>query len=300
MLPNLKSAQKVISTRVVGGIGNQLFCYFAGFTLAKKINYDLKIDVSDIRQGRSVHEVSIESFHLPGDFISVDESYLSYYFKRIFKRLIQKFSLNLWPSSNYQSKVIGYDPNLEVIAAPTKLNGYFQTFRYFERVSKELLPLKLKSETEWFKITLKILQESNFVSIHIRRGDYEKLSQNYGLLSADYYRRAIEKIEALSIKGRYVIFSDDIDKAREVLSGLVSEEAFWIDPPENVSPVESLMLMSHATANIIANSTFSWWGAALNIKTSAVIAPSKWFRNLDDPQDLYPLDWHLIESSWEP
>lgn len=300
MFSNRKSAPQVISTKVVGGIGNQLFCYFAGYSLARKFNYKLNIDVSDIRQGRSVHEVSIESFQLPGHFISINETYFSLYCKRIFKHLNRRFSLNLGLNSNYHSKVIGYDPNLEEIKGPTKLNGYFQTFRYFERISRELLPLKLKNETEWFKTTLKVLQESDFVSIHIRRGDYEKLSQNYGLLSESYYRRAIEKIAALSINGRFVIFSDDIDKAREVLSDLVSEETYWIDPPGNVSPAESLILMSYASANIIANSTFSWWGAALNTKKSAVVAPSKWFRNMDDPQDLYPLDWHLIESSWEP
>lgn len=299
MLHSRKDASQVINTKVVGGVGNQLFCYFAGYGLARKFNYDLSIDVSDIRKGRSVHNVSIESFQLPGNFISINETFLSLFFKRTFNYLNRKLSLNLGLNSNYHSSVIGYDPNLDTINGPVKLNGYYQTFRYFERISKEVLPLKLKNESEWFKTTLKVLQESDFVSIHIRRGDYEKLSQNYGLLTETYYRRAIEKIEDLSIKGRFVIFSDDIDKAREVLSDLVTEETYWIDPPSGVSPAESLILMSHATANIIANSTFSWWGAALNTKKSAVIAPSKWFRNMEDPQDLYPPEWHLIESSWE-
>ena len=299
MLRNRKGASQVISTKVVGGIGNQLFCYFAGYSLARKFDYELSIDVSDIRKGRSVHNVSIESFRLPGKFISINETFLSLFCKRIFNYLNQKFSLNLGLNSNYHSKVIGYDPNLDKINGPAKLNGYFQTFKYFEGISKEVLPLKLKNESEWFKTTLKVLQESDFVSIHIRRGDYEKLSQNYGLLTESYYRRAIEKIDALSINGRFVIFSDDIDKAREVLSELVTEETYWVVPPSNVSPAESLILMSHATANIIANSTFSWWGAALNTKKSPVIAPSKWFRNMEDPQDLYPPEWHLIESSWE-
>ena len=299
MLSLYRTSQRTISTKVVGGIGNQLFCYFAGFYVSRKTNSKFVVDVSDIRNGRSVHSVSIETLILPGVFVSDNDKAIFDYGKRIVNFIRKRFPVELFFSRNYFSKVIGYDPNLEEINGPTKLNGYFQTFRYFERISTKVLPLKLKNESEWFKSTLKILQESDFVSIHIRRGDYEKLSQNYGLLSESYYRRAIEKIDALSIKGRFVVFSDDIDRAREVLSNLLSEGTYWIDPPENVSPAESLILMSHATANIIANSTFSWWGAALNPKKSPVIAPSKWFRNMEDPQDLYPPEWHLIESSWE-
>lgn len=299
MWSSKRSTREIISTKVVGGIGNQLFCYFAGYSLARKLDYQLVIDVSDIRQGRSKHGVSIESFNLPGLFISPNERQFYMHLKRMVRYSRRVLPLELRLNSNYHSKVIGYDSRLDEINGPIKLSGYFQTFRYFEKVSNEILPLQLRTESEWFKSTLSELENSDFISIHIRRGDYEKLSQIYGLLDKSYYQRAIQKLEDLSINGRFVIFSDDIDRAREVLFGVVPENTYWINAPKNVSPVESLVLMSHATANIIANSTYSWWGAALNAKNSAVIAPSKWFRNMDDPQDLYPPRWYLIESSWE-
>lgn len=299
MWSSKRSTREIISTKVVGGIGNQLFCYFAGYSLARKLDYQLVIDVSDIRQGRSKHGVSIESFNLPGLFISPNERQFYIHLKRMVRYSRRVLPLELRLNSNYHSKVIGYDSRLDEINGPIKLSGYFQTFRYFEKVSNEILPLQLRTESEWFKSTLSELENSDFISIHIRRGDYEKLSQIYGLLDKSYYQRAIQKLEDLSINGRFVIFSDDIDRAREVLFGVVPENTYWINAPKNVSPVESLVLMSHATANIIANSTYSWWGAALNAKNSAVIAPSKWFRNMDDPQDLYPPRWYLIESSWE-
>jgi hypothetical protein len=299
MWSSKRSTREIISTKVVGGIGNQLFCYFAGYSLARKLDYQLVIDVSDIRQGRSKHGVSIESFNLPGLFVSPNERQFYIHLKRMVRYSRRVFPLELRLNSNYHSKVIGYDSRLDEINGPIKLSGYFQTFRYFEKVSYEILPLQLKTESEWFKSTLSELENSDFISIHIRRGDYEKLSQIYGLLDKSYYQRAIQKLEDLSINGRFVIFSDDIDRAREVLFGVVPENTYWINAPENVSPVESLVLMSHATANIIANSTYSWWGAALNAKNSAVIAPTKWFRNMDDPQDLYPPRWYLVESSWE-
>ena len=297
-LPNVNS-QKSITTKVVGGIGNQLFCYFAGYALARKLDYRLIVDVSDIRHGRSVHNVSIESFDLPGEFISTSNDPIAKLGKRTFnyfsRRLPSSFSL----SNNYYSKVIGYDIELEKIKSQVKLNGYFQTYKYFEEYSHELLPLKLKTESDWYKSTLKEIDKTEYISIHLRRGDYRQLSQDYGLLGKDYYRDSLKKLDDLSVDGRIVVFSDEIYEARKILDGLVGKETYWVNPPMNVSSVESLALMSQASTNIIANSTYSWWGAALNPKNPTVIAPSKWFKNLDDPQDLYPPNWHLVESSWE-
>jgi hypothetical protein len=95
------------------------------------------------------------------------------------------------------------------------------------------------------------------------------------------------------------IFSDDIQAAKDLLHLSVPSDTVWIIPPIESNSVESLLLMSKAKSIIIANSTYSWWGAALKQEKLDVVAPKKWFRSMDDPQDLYPPQWHLIESSWE-
>lgn len=292
-------SSNTISSKIVGGIGNQLFCYFAGYSLAKDLNFNLVLDVSDIRDKRSVHNVTLESFQLPGTFVSNQENPVLYFIKKLFLRLIRTLPQFEFFDNSYYSTVIGFDKNLSQITHSVKLNGYFQTYKYFYKYKETINPIKMKMESDWYKSTLNMLEQSNFISIHVRRGDYQKFSNEFGLLGQDYYRAALNLLDDLVINGRIVVFSDDITKAKQLLLGILPSDTFWVDPPMTVSPVESLMLMTKASANIIANSTYSWWGAALNTQTTTVIAPAKWFRGMEDPENIYPSDWHLVESSWE-
>jgi hypothetical protein len=95
------------------------------------------------------------------------------------------------------------------------------------------------------------------------------------------------------------VISDEIAEAKILLQSILPLQTKWVNPPANASPVESLVLMSHASANIIANSTFSWWGAMLNPGSVVTVAPQKWFRGMDDPIDLYPSHWILVPSVWK-
>ena len=294
-----KVLRNTIRSKVVGGIGNQLFCYFAGYSLAKDLNFNLVIDVSDIRNKRSVHNVTIESLQLPGTFMSKQEIPIFYSMKKLFLRLIRIFPKLEFFNNSYYSNVIGFDKNLSKVTRSVKLNGYFQTYKYFYKHKEKVNPIKMKTESDWYKNTLSTLQKSNFISVHVRRGDYQNLTNEYGLLGQDYYRKALKMLDDMAVHGRIVVFSDDIVKAKQLLLGILPSNTYWVDPPKTVSPVESLMLMTKASANIIANSTYSWWGAALNTKVNTVIAPAKWFRGMEDPQDIYPPDWHLVESFWE-
>ena len=299
MWPYEKILPRTINVKVVGGIGNQLFCYFAGYSLARDLSFQLIVDVSDIRHKRAAHDVSIEDFDLPGKFVAENDIAVKNFLKRLFIRIFKVIPFFTYFSNSYQSTVIGFEPAVEDIRKPVRLNGYFQTYKYFDKYADEILPLKMKNQSDWFTSTLHELSVSDFISIHVRRGDYQQLSDNYGLLGKDYYKKALARLNQMSIFGRVVVFSDDITKAQELLRDVAPSDTYWIDPPKNTSPVESLILMSQAKANIIANSTYSWWGASLNTNKLAVIAPSKWFRGMEDPLDLYPIDWHLVESSWE-
>jgi hypothetical protein len=113
--------------------------------------------------------------------------------------------------------------------------------------------------------------------------------------------------ESLSKKSKYEeedldeldIVSDDISEAKKLLASILPPNTIWVNPPKGTDAVESLVLMSQGAGNIIANSTFSWWGAALNEKSLVTVAPKKWFKGMQDPKDLYPPDWLLVESSWQ-
>ena len=291
--------EKAITTKVVGGIGNQLFCYFAGYYLATKLGFDLKIDVSDIRNKKSVHDVSIESLELPGTFFLAESNTSLQILSRILNKLKRIMPIFQISGKSFISNEIGFDSLLERIDSPTLIQGYFQSYKYFEIFSQHEGRIKLRDPSPWYLQMEKRMSGKEFTSLHIRRGDYLNHSETYGLLSANYYKEAMRTLSQRGKLYQLHVFSDDVQKARDVLKSVVPVDTVWIDPPRESSAVESLMLMSFASSNIIANSTYSWWGAALNRRSNVVIAPKKWFRSMPDPQFLYPPEWHLIESTWE-
>jgi hypothetical protein len=288
-----------ITTKVVGGIGNQLFCYFAGYYLSKKLGFSLRVDVSDIRNKRSVHDVSIEALELPGIFYESSTSRVFCYLSRIKNKIRTSSPIRINSSQNYISPIVGFDPHLDTIKSTTSIQGYFQTYKYFRLFLKDRSEIKLKAPSKWYLQMVESSKHSNFTALHVRRGDYRVHAGTYGLLSKKYYEDAIAYLRDRNHLHKLYIFSDDIPAAKELLHLSVPSDTVWVDPPKESNPVESLLLMSLAKSNIIANSTYSWWGAALNFEKSVVIAPEKWFRSMPDPEHLYPPEWHTINSSWE-
>lgn len=287
-----------VRTKLVGGIGNQLFCYFAGYHLSRKLKASFEIDTSDIRTSQPLHKGSIEELNIQGKFVFRDNGN----FKKLIFRLFRKAHLT-FPglhriTNYYASAEIGFDPYLETLNTPIRIDGYFQSYKYVYPYLSQLTPLELNQRSEWFNSMKSELQQSDFLSIHIRRGDYVNLSNSFGILGLNYYLNSIQLARELGCKGKLVIFSDSISAAKKMLTGSIDKDVIWIEPPQISTPFESLILMSLAGANVIANSTFSWWGAALNQKQSVIIAPSKWFRNKTDPSHLYPTHWHTVESTW--
>ena len=197
------------------------------------------------------------------------------------------------------SPVIGFDPYLDTIKSSTSIQGYFQSYKYFILFPEVESQVRLKEPSAWYLQMEKNIKGSNVTALHVRRGDYRIHSETYGLLAKEYYEEAITYLRACDRLHKLYIFSDDIQAAKELLQLSVPSDTVWVIPPSDSNPVESLLLMSKAKSNIIANSTYSWWGAALNLKKGVVVAPKKWFRSMTDPQDLYPPEWHTIESTWE-
>jgi len=138
----------------------------------------------------------------------------------------------------------------------------------------------------------KTISETIAVSLHVRRGDYVKNPQvlkEFGICSIDYYKRAIKHIEDSVDSPTYFVFSDDLAWVKKNLP--VGEKVVYIQG-ENITDTEELTLMSKCKHNIIANSTFSWWGAWLNQNSNKiVVAPTPWF-------ETQPYDKDLILKSW--
>ena len=287
-----KTKIRPIEMRIVGGLGNQLFCFFAGLDLAARLKLKLRLDLTDIYSKSQKHKVTLESLNLVKNLPTIRrKAYLVTY-------LINRF-YSMKPRANiFRSDEIGFDSKFEEIDSSRRVEGYFQTYIYFDRVKNFIPNVELINPSNWFLKEKNLIQENQAIALHVRRGDYIKLKNLYGLLDSSYYLRAIKRLQSMKVDGRIWVFSDDIVEAKQLLEAVLPSNTHWVIAPETSDAAESLILMSHATANIIANSTFSWWGAALNYKNPPVIVPKKWFQNMEDPKKLYPPNWIQIESSW--
>jgi hypothetical protein len=152
--------------------------------------------------------------------------------------------------------------------------------------------ISLKNQaSEFFKKTLSRLESSNAVSLHIRRGDYVDDVKNKYLLTfgLEYYNEAVSYIKQTVVDPVFYIFSDDIDWAK---NNLKIGEAIFVSSPD-IKDYEELVLMSKCKHNIIANSSFSFWGAWLNQNfNKIVIAPKKWSNKfVKQYSNIAPPDW---------
>lgn len=299
MIEKHKSNPSTVTVRAVGGIGNQLFCYFAGLHLSRVTDSRLIVDISDIRSGRSAHPVSIESLNLDAEYIETQGNFFQFYISRIFSKINRVILRGKFKGRRYHSASIGYDTNLEKLVPPVYLEGYFQTFMYFFGLKSTVGEISLKSPSEWYLNQEILLQKKPFTAIHVRRGDYIQHKETYGLLSRIYYEQSLTFLSQININLPVVVFSDEIESAKTLLKDLLPEDTCWVEPPLDSDAAESLLLMSKGNAIIIANSTFSWWAAAIGMEDNVVIAPRKWFRSMEDPLNLYPPTWNQIDSYWE-
>jgi hypothetical protein len=278
-----------------GGLGNQLFMFTAGTYYSLKNNEKVVFDFSRCTNGIPPHGSDIRSFSPNGIF-----QYRPY--RWIVKTRITNFSNGAY-FSTYTSPGLGYDSALESHVPENQIFAYFQTYKYLEhpKVRDSIDSLSLGSTSKWFDECSSEMRNIPTISVHIRRGDYLNSQDSFGVLSGDYYSSAIKyTLENSSTKyARVLVFSDDIAGAKELFSALeISLPVQFAEPPEDY-PEETMVLMSQSDALVISNSTFSWWAAQLGNRSKFVVRPSKWFRGMLDPEDLFPPQWHQQESQWE-
>ena len=179
-----------------------------------------------------------------------------------------------------QEKSLLFDNNLLMFEDNKYIDGYFQCEYYFKDIRKEILNQFVINQaiSNYTKdIENKIKNSRNSCSLHIRRGDFmnDTNISIHGACDIKYYKNAMKYLEEKIDNLFYFVFSDDIEWCRE---NLVIENAVYIESKEIRIPHEDIYLMSLCSNNIIANSTFSWWGAWINQnEEKIVIAPKKWF-----------------------
>jgi hypothetical protein len=284
----------MIISYLQGGLGNQLFQYAAGFVLAKQRQTPLALDLSWYRKNQTdtkreflLHHYQISARVLPSwqSSLLYGERMLSC---RLGKRMFHRY---------YDEKKFGYDENFFDLPDNAYLKGFYASYRYFNQhipeLQQELSLLHLPSNKN-----RKIAAEMNdgSVSIHIRRGDYAhnaKTKTFHGLLGNDYYEKAVKRIASMVSLPAYYVFSDEVAWVKDHMR--LPKESVFVDWNNN-REVDELWLMSRCSHHIIANSTFSWWGAWLNPNPQKIVfTPKQWFGDPTiDTSDLIPPDWMRI------
>jgi hypothetical protein len=273
--------------KLVGGIGNQLFGYFAGRAHSLLFKKSLELDICQVNESLVTRE-AIDEFNLAGKFIK----------KRNHFDFFQNFGTRTFSAGSlgFEEQILRKE-NLDTI------KGYFQTYKYYDlclNLDSSISP-QLRNPSKFFKESLTEIKQEMPISIHVRRGDYRQLKSSFGLINYDFYFNCIENALAKYGERKIYIFGDEINVCNEFMDRLnsVGINAKVLFPPEMTPASESIMLMSFAKINIVGNSTFGWWGAKLNKDPLAIYAPTKWFAHLEDPMDLIPPDWIKVNSSWE-
>jgi len=290
--------------RLTGGLGNQLFQYALGRRIAIDRNQKLFLDVS-LFPGMKTRSYKLDGYNICADIISkekigkftyhVDHNLVFLGF-RFVQRFIPYYRRRIFSEQSFQ-----FDPNVFRIGKSAYIKGSFQSEKYFFTI-KDLLMTEF---TPRFQIDEKYLQysekilASNSISLHVRRGDYvsnPRIHEKHGVCPISYYKRAVDLIQSNLLDARFYIFSDDIEWAKANLDFIRGKT--FIDHRENSnhSDIQELWLMSLCKNHIIANSSYSWWGAwlAKNNK-KIVIATQKWFLNSPhNTKDLLPEDWIKI------
>ena len=284
-----------VTVRLVGGIGNQLFGYYAAAAVAYERNWELILDASWTHRRLTGHDSSILNLDLPGKWHwSKDNSWSRFPYVHKSKIVLDRFTMRS-PSLKKLRKVrdfsgeIGWNPEVLLVEPRQKIWGHFQSWKFVDLALSQGLPRRphLKAHSSTLDRLIDLSQAVRPISVHVRRGDYQlKQNRNFGVLSSAYYQEAIQKLRENGHSGPVWIFTDSPSEAKSFLDGhLVSGD---------LTPTEELFLMSHCDAHVIANSTFSWWGAWMNPNNPHVIAPRPWFIQGPEIPDLLPENWWTI------
>jgi hypothetical protein len=239
----------MVSVNLKGGLGNMMFQIAFIENLARRGGFDVVYPDFEQKLASLITTATHSglAFDYPGLFKNLDWNKnrdKEYHFTQV-RQIPHKF-VEIEPEDN------------------TVYDGYFQSEKYFDRE----FTLKLFEPSEWLQSKLMPFLAKNTCSIHIRRGDYLANPNTYELLDNDYYLAAIDKVKA----DEYLIFSDDLEWCFRHFN--MSEFRYI----KNINYVE-MYLMAMCNHNIIANSSFSWWGAYLNQNPGKkVIAPAKWYK----------------------
>ncbi len=288
----------MIIVNIIGGLGNQMFQYAFAYAVARKKQTSFRFDISSF-EWYGLRKYELNCYYITGELAEPsDINRLKYKQESLFGRIYRRLAKQQTPyaSSFYKESNLLFDEAVFDQPGDAYFDGYWQSEKYFQAYRTDLtkhfvLKNPLHSQSQAYQQQITSCQS---VSLHIRRGDYvinAKANSIHGTCDLAYYQNAVAHIKGRVSNPHFFIFSDDLAWAKDNL-GFIDQLTF-IELPADIPDYEEMYLMSLCQHNIIANSSFSWWGAWLNQHPDKiVIAPSCWFKDESiDTRDLIPVSW---------
>jgi len=276
-----------------------MFQYSAGRALSLLRGQTFRLDISEfvgyeLHQGFELQRV----FNCETTIATESDmrSILGWQVSHVTRRILSHFRLAAFRRKGFiVEPYFHYWPGIKNVPSDSYLRGYWQSEKYFHEVASVIRSdFTFKNPLTRQNADLAVqIGQVNAVSLHVRRGDYVKNSKTtatHGLCSLEYYRKAIRHLADRVEKPYFFIFSDDIPWVKNHLD--MDFSCQYIDHNSGAESYNDMHLMSLCRHYIIANSSFSWWGAWLNpSKNKIVVVPQRWFANDNNVQDLFPFGW---------
>ncbi len=277
--------------KMMGGLGNQMFQYAYAKALEKR-GHEVKIDISYV-EARKLHGgYQLDKYNVDLT-TSTKEEVKQYHLKSLIFKILRKIGV----SKIIVEKSLLFDAVYLNVKYDSYVIGYFQSEKYFKDIRGVLIKqFVIKENISNYTRTaeIKILEAKNSCSIHIRRGDY--ISKNniniHGFCGLEYYKNAIKYLQDKVVDLNFFIFSDDIEWVKD---NLKIENTTYIDSNKRRDPHEDIYLMGLCDHHIIANSSFSWWGAWLSQNENGItVAPKRWFKDSEREKQSH----NIVSSDW--
>lgn len=288
---------KVVNLK--GGLGNQLFQWAFAYAISRKYNEIVKFDASSYLSD-DLRELEIEK--IVGQIELASENEISsvkreQHFVAKLMRKCRTLFLPFHKRNIIEEQSYLYNEKLLLDLSPNAyLDGYWQNEKYFLSFKEALLSkLVFTNKGNEFELYRDKISSTNSISVHVRRGDYikdKRITNIHGVCSIEYYKNAIKEMSNSISNAHFYIFSNDQAWCKENFD-FISNITF-VDKTKSV--FEDLELMTLCKANIIANSSLSWWGAWISSNEN-VIAPKKWFNESPiDYSELVPKRWKKLDN----
>ena len=315
---NQTKVSKTVFILIRGGLGNQLFCYFAGEFLNSAFNVQVKYIYNAKSNRHDKSNSKIYSFDLQSDFINSGS--LKFYLiatklilkapiattrKILNKFMTQNYKVNMLFDNIYDEKFTGFQKESEAIeiwlfnskSRVFYLRGLFQDFVYFDNQPRKELSLKIPSM--WYQQFSEESRATKPIILHVRLGDYLKESESHlGVLSVEYYKNALSLLREKYPNNEVWVFSNQTAKAKILLMPIVDSSFKFIYEAESKDPAEGLLAMSLGQALIVSNSTFSLWSAKISSELNSIVIPEPFFKTLPFYSENFLESWFKSNSKW--